>query len=121
MTVPQIEDPVEVEVVDLVGDIKLKPGYNCTISVIEENNEVVIGADESAGEGEPCSDVRIGESSSSSSEICEGCRGFVYGMNGLGRGDAQLLISSSGGVIVEKTGAHSLRVTVDAEKICVVT
>ena len=121
MTVPQIEDPVEVEAVDLVGDIKIKPGYNCTISVIEENNEVVIGADEGAGEGEPCADIRVGESSSSSGEVCEGCRGFIYGLNGLGRADQQLLLSSGGGVVVEKTGAHSLRVTVDAEKICVVT
>lgn len=64
-------DPWEYRVTgrDLRGHRKFKPGYNATVSVVELDNAIEIGAGLGAGEGEPCGRVPLESSSSSAGSI----------------------------------------------------
>lgn len=72
------------------GEIKLKPGYNCTITQDDTNNSITIGGAVGAGEGEPCEEVEladgiapiIGSTLLSGGPACDEIIGTINGLPG---------------------------------------
>lgn len=57
--VDPVDDLVYVQSECLFGDVKIKPGFNCTLRLNPNDNSMTIGGEVGAGEGEPCSEFKF--------------------------------------------------------------
>jgi hypothetical protein len=120
---PVPDDLAVPDVEAAVGDVQLKPGYNATVKVIETFNAIEIGAGVGSGAGEPCDDIRVTENGLLVDENCQGCRGFIYSINGQGRDQTHLLLAAGPGIDIlpDPEDSSGLVVSVDPEKLCEVS
>lgn len=96
----------------LTGDLRLKPGYNATVSVDSAGNVITIGAQKGAGEGTTCVDVLVNESGmyrdpdEHGVPQCESCEDFIRSINGRTFPTNQVTISGDAGIAVEPDPSH---------------
>jgi hypothetical protein len=105
--------PNVINAVDIVGDIKVKPGYNCDISVSVADNAMTISASVGSGSGEPCSEVPLtsSEAPPEDSELLSGgpqCKDTVKTVNGIGGREIRIV----GGLGVVVTDSNELPNTI---------
>jgi len=72
----------------VVGDVKIKPGYNCNIFVNVNNNSITISGAVGDGEGQPCEEVPLyeGETSPDGGSLLSGgpqCKDVIKSINGI--------------------------------------
>jgi hypothetical protein len=72
----------------MLGDIKVKPGYNCNIFVNVNNNSITISGAVGEGEGQPCGEVPLyeGEVSPDGGALLSGgpqCKDVIKSINGI--------------------------------------
>jgi hypothetical protein len=104
-----------------VGHVKLKPGFNCHITIREDENVIEIGAGEEHGEGQQCTtpDLRTDEAGVIREDACLPCKGPIYTVNGQAEGSTALrLVGGAGVVITPRPGEHEILITLDEEGIC---
>lgn len=107
------------EAVGLVGAVKLMPGYNCEITVVEGQNLIQIGAGVKSGEGEPCSDLRIDEDGQVWADLCAACDGPIYTLNGIGAEIEHFqLIGGPSVVVTPNADENEIVISLDEEGIC---
>ena len=117
----ELTAPVRIELPDgtFVGDIKLKPGYNCIIDINELLNSATIRSRIDAGEGMQCEDLRIGPDGVPVHETCRDCSGMVYAVSGAGFGVEQLqLIGEQGVLVLPDADNHRIVIRFEEEGIC---
>ncbi len=72
----------------VVGDVKIKPGYNCNIFVNINNNSITVSGAVGEGEGQPCEEVPLyeGEVSPDGGALLSGgpqCKDVIKSINGI--------------------------------------
>ncbi len=106
---------------DYTGHVKLKPGFNCRITVDEANNAIEIGAGEEYGEGRQCTtpDLRTDDDGVVREDECLACRGPIYTVNGQAEGSITLrLVGGPGVVITPRPTENEILISLDEEGIC---
>jgi hypothetical protein len=107
------------ETLGIVGNVKLKPGFNCVLVVDELNNAIVISASEKAGAGEQCVDLRTLEDGTIVEDNCMPCRGPIYTINGRGNDDEAFQLVGGPGVVIDPfPDRHEIIISLDEEGIC---
>lgn len=100
-----------------IGDVKLKEGYNSTISV--SGNLILLSAGVGLGEGVQCEDLRMNPDGSLSPESCLVCGGLLYALNGQGYDVESMQLIGQKGVVIEPDVAnHRVVVRFEEEGIC---
>jgi len=107
------------ETVGLIGDVKLKPGFNSQIVVVESSNLIQLRAGVKLGEGEPCEDLRVDDEGRVAPNLCLPCAGPIYAINGVGADVADFqLVGGPGVVITPNPDEHEIVISLDEEGIC---
>jgi len=98
--VPPSSPPAYVQARGLVGDVKVKEGYNIQLLVSVANNALRIKAVKGAGAGETCVDYLIGPGGFviDPGDACRSCTEFIRRINGMATRDGRLTISGGPGV-----------------------
>ena len=87
------------------GDVRWKPGFNCVILQSGADNSITIGANQNAGEGQPCDEVSLfpGESPPlDNSTLLTGgalCRETLRSINGCGGPQLNFLVGNGVSII----------------------
>lgn len=120
---PVGEDVVHIQQTCLTGDIRFKAGYNSEIEQIDNQNQLIFGADVGAGEGEPCDEIPIfpGETPPDGSTLYEGgprCNEVLRSINGMG-GQLLRLLSGTGLDITEVPAENKLIMNFDMRGLAV--
>jgi hypothetical protein len=103
----------------LVGDVKLKEGYNCQILVGTADNSLKLSARRRAGMGEPCEDVRLDEHGFRRGDECEPCARFIRSFNGLVSQTGKVtLVSKEGMVVVPDPVNHRITIKIETNRVC---
>lgn len=103
------------------GHVKLKPGFNCRITVDESDNAIEIGTGEEYGEGQQCTtpDLRTDDDGGVREDACLPCKGPVYTVNGQAEASTVLrLLGGAGVVITPRPNENEILITLDEEGIC---
>lgn len=101
----------------LVGDLKVKEGYNCAIRVSRQDNSITIAGQVGAGEGQACEEVPLyaGEPSPDGGNLLTGgpkCNEVLKSVNGIG--GRVVRIQAGGGVrVVPADVPHTLVIEAD--------
>jgi len=102
-----------------IGNVKLKDGYNCQITVDAARGIVTVNSGINLGAGEQCEDLRMDEDGSLSPESCLVCGGLLYAINGVGFDAEQLQLTGGPGVaIVPEPLQNRVIVRLEEEGIC---
>lgn len=104
-----------------VGHVKLKPGFNCRVTVDEADNAIEIGAGEAYGEGQQCTtpDLRTDDEGVIHEDACLPCKGPIYTVNGQAEGSTTLrLVGGPGVVITPRPSVNEVLISLDEEGIC---
>ena len=129
---PDCEDPTPPEPAELdapsrmvlpdgqfVGDVKLKPGYNCRIILNKAQNTVNIQSGLERGEGMQCEDLRTDDEGNLIPETCRDCSGMVYAVENHGADVEDLqLVGGPGVLILPDADNHRIVVRLEEEGIC---
>ena len=129
---PDCEDPTPPEPAELnaptrmvlpggrfVGDVKLKPGYNCRITINEAQNTVNIQSGLERGEGMQCEDLRTDDEGNLVPETCRDCSGMVYSVENHGADVEDLqLVGGPGVLVLPDADNHRIVVRLEEEGIC---
>ena len=108
-----------VEAVGIVGDVKLKQGYNTEINVIAGQNVIEITGSEGAGAGAQCNDLRTNPDGSIREDLCLPCAGLIYTLNGVGNDVERFqLVGGPGVVITPQPDDHEIVISLDEDGIC---
>ncbi len=105
----------------LKGDLKIVPGYNCSLRQNAQDNSLTIAAGEGAGEGVPCGEIPLypSETPDAGSILLSGgpaCNEVVSSVNGVS--GAHLRIDAAGGVTVAvATDPNTIVVSFDLNNI----
>lgn len=72
----------------VLGDVKIKPGYNCNIFVNINNNSITVSGAVGDGEGQPCGEIALyeGETSPDGGSLLSGgpqCKDVIKSINGI--------------------------------------
>lgn len=107
------ESPAILQSSCIVGDIKWKEGYNCTIRQDTTNNAIIIGAGVGVGEGEPCEEVPLydEETPPAGSPYLSGgpgCGEIVKSINGVTKADITILAGPGFRVQPDDVSPHKL-------------
>jgi hypothetical protein len=101
------------------GQVKLKAGYNCLISIDGNRNRITIKPSLSRGEGMQAEDLRLGEDGIPFHETCLDCGGLVYAINSHGFDVEHIQFVGGQGVVVEPDAEnHRVVVRFEEEGIC---
>jgi hypothetical protein len=97
----------------MIGDIRWKEGYNCSIEQESLDNELVITAREGAGQGDPCDEVPLfdGETAPSGSKLLTGgpaCDEVIKTINGVGGSFVQFLSGTGITILPDDTEPNTL-------------
>ncbi len=102
----------------LMGAVKLKAGYNCTVTVNTVLNSIIIGAGVGLGQGEVCNDIVVDQDGLRVDD-CTNCDGFVSSINGVVSPTGKLVLSGGAGlVVVAYPLENKLVVKVEVTKDC---
>lgn len=102
-----------------IGDVPLKPGYNCLISIVEAQRIVTISAGLNRGEGMQCEDLRTASDGSLVPETCFSCGELVYAVNETGSDVEHLQLIGGPGVVIDPDAEnHRIYVRLEEEGIC---
>jgi len=102
-----------------VGAVKLKPGYNCRIDVIESQNIVRVQSGLYLGEGMQCEDLRTDADGNPIYETCRDCGDMVYAVESHGFDVDELqLVGGPGVVILPDADKHRIVVRLEEEGVC---
>lgn len=119
---PELEYPFQTDMTYvqrecLVGDIRIKAGYNAVIFQDSFENSITIAAGVGAGEGEPCAEVPLfpEETTANGKTTLDGaskCNEVLRSINGVG-GRILSLIGGPGVTITENPGASQIVIDID--------
>ena len=119
---PDFAAPVALpESTEYLGHVKLKPGFNCRLTVSEDDNAIEIGAGEAYGEGQQCTtpDLRTDDDGVIREDACLPCKGPIYTVNSQADGATALrLVGGPGVVIIPRPSEHEILISLDEEGIC---
>lgn len=102
-----------------VGDVKLKPGFNCRITINETQNTVNIQSGLERGEGMQCEDLRTDDEGNLVPETCRDCSGMVYAVENHGAAvEALQLVGGPGVLVLPDADNHRIVVRLEEEGIC---
>jgi hypothetical protein len=108
-----------VEAVGIVGDVKLKQGFNTKITVVEGQNVIEITGSEKAGAGAQCDDLRTNADGSIREDLCLPCAGLIYTLNGVGNDVEHFqLVGGPGVVVTPQPNDHEIVISLDEDGIC---
>ena len=120
---PTGEDVIHVSAQNLVGNVKMRAGYNASVRQDGFDNAIVLGAAVGAGEGEPCNEVPLfsGEIAPTGSTLLTGglrCDQLIRTLNGVG--GRFLVIRAGLGVKIESDPQNNkLRINADMSQLSV--
>lgn len=103
--VPSLTSDIFFHTEGLVGDIRVKEGYNTQILANVTSNILEIKAVLGAGEGEPCNDILIsgpgeGGIAYDDGTTCSSCEGFIKSINGQRSESGRVQMSGGRGITI---------------------
>jgi len=102
-----------------VGDVLMKEGYNCVITIDGRRNRITIRPGLFKGDGMQCEDLRVDEAGVPFPETCLDCGGLVYAVNSHGFDVEHLQLVGGQGVVIEPDpDNHRVVVRFEEEGIC---
>ena len=120
-TVPSPYTIAYVQARGLVGDPKLREGYNAQVIVDTSKNAIQLKAGLGIGDGKTCVDYLIGPDGFiiDPGDLCRSCTEFIRWINGLSTQDGHLVIQGGPGVdIVADPAHHRLYVRPQIQRAC---
>lgn len=107
----------------LTGDLRLREGFNCKISLDAASNTITIGAAVGAGQGEPCEEVPLSEDEAppAGRNLLTGgpsCQEVIRSINGVSQRIFQISAGAGVGITPDPEN-HKLTVTIDMRGMAV--
>ena len=112
-----------VQATDIVGAVKLKEGFNCTLRFNVGDNSIEIGAENNMGAGPICEDIIVDENGVESSlaancPVTASCSGYITSINGICTNGALTIVGGPGVVTTPNQSLYRVTVKTDENRLC---